>query len=546
MSIIFEGYNFYNNGGDGVLKSLETDGGDGGGGAGGGPVTGFFDQQLTGIPASIPEAVIQAAKASANTIVITTQVLAEGFGSYLTDILPRDIAVTAGAFGASMQQIKNITQIPVEKFAQVVASMETIQGLDLVNGTNVPTDVSQAQVAYELVALGTGPYKTFTYSDFYGCMSGLPYDWKSLQTAIFDLQTSTLTDTYKQLYLAVSWKQATVSVQYTTNLNLPDGPTTYTVTGVTLSDAGGGYGREGASAPSITISNGGSGTTTIGTDDSNMLTFGKVISVALSSAGPDDTTIPTATVDYPPGGSIYPNNVIQDYIDAANDEIALIRTVKPGVSMDLNDIYDNFGAQLINEQRARNKGLSPVANPRDPYSNKYSITEYAFVDSIPLYGKQTQPNMAAQTLEAISDLTFVAGQCVIAQMRKARNQDRLNFVGIPLDDNIPDFVEEQKEWIANTIVNTVTGLVGNAVPAYPNNTDPLGYYDPVTQTYNVQAQPVDTGGPKVPGSLAKSPYQNLIPPELNTLFTSDVLLPAQYNVIDAIEQVITCNCDCWI
>ena len=58
--------------------------------------------------------------------------------------------------------------------------------------------------------------------------------------------------------------------------------------------------------------------------------------------------------------------------------------------------------------------------------------------------------------------------------------------------------------------------------------------------------PVDTGGPLVTGSIAKSPYQYLIPPQLNTLFTSDVLLPAQYSVVDAIEQVIDCNCDCWL
>jgi hypothetical protein len=128
----------------------------------------------------------------------------------------------------------------------------------------------------------------------------------------------------------------------------------------------------------------------------------------------------------------------------------------------------------------------------------------------------------------------------------------LNYVGVSLDNNIPDFIEEQKEWIGD-------GVLANSVPAFPDNTTPLGYYDPTTETYNVYttpasvnpedgrpAEPVDTGGPLVPGSLAKSPYQNLIPPELNTLFTSDVLLPAQYNVPDAIEQVITCNCDCWL
>jgi hypothetical protein len=428
---------------------------DGGSGAPSTPA-GYFDDELVGIPATIPLAVVESALRLSDTIVITDQVLAEGFGSYLADILPNDIAVTAGAFGASMQQVKNITQIPIEKFAQVVASMETTQGLDLINGTNVPTDVSEAQTAYELVALGTGPYKTFTYSDFYGCMSGLPYNWPQLQTAITDLQTSTLVTIYENLYNATQ-----------------------------------------GSNPGL-------------------------------------------------------DAAIQAQIDLANDEIASIRTLRPGASVDLNDLYNTFAVQLGNEQRARNTGLSPLPDPRDPYINKFPITIYSFVDSLPLYGKQTQPHMAAQTLEAISDLTFVAGQSIIGAMREARNQDRLDYIGVSLDDNIPDFIEEQKEWIGN-------GVLANSVPAFPNNTLPAGYYDPADQNYYVSNSPVtgipvtgipfvpvDTGGPLVPGSLAKSPYQNLIPPQLNTLFTSDVLLPAQYSVPEAIEQVIDCNCDCWL
>jgi len=522
--IRFESFRFIQNdgGGSGVIQALEADGGGGGGASettvqGTTRPAGYFDNQIIGIPNTIPEPVVQAASRSGDTLVITPQVLVEGFGSYLADILPNDIAITAGAFGASMQQVKNIMGIPVEKFAQVVASMETIQGLDLVNGTNIPTDISEAQVAYELIALGTGPYKTFTYSDFYGCMSGLPYPWQQLQTAMTDLQTPNLVSIYQTLY--------------------------------------------------------------------NIIV-----------AGPDPLE--------PPPYTTYNSN-IQAQIDLANAEIALIRTIRPGASMDLNDLYNKFATQLGNEQRARNTGLSPLADPRDRFINKYPITIYSFVDSLPLYGKQTQPHMPAQTLEAISDLTFGAGQSIVAKMRETRNQDRLNYIGVTLDNNIPDFIEEQKEWISNTVVTSnvidfsgnvveVITTVGNTVPSYPNNVDPLGYYDPITQTYNVyvvpisinvnpninpdapgpggggggggglvpnstglvpglvpagtgrQAQPVDTGGPRVPGSLAKSPYQNMIPPQLNTLFTSDVLLPAQYSVVDAIEQVIDCNCDCWL
>jgi hypothetical protein len=526
MVIRYEEYrNIVNDGG--FLQALDN-GDAGGGGVTTGPTSitqpttpsGYFDQQIVGIPATVPQAVVESAVQAQDTIVITPQVLAEGFGSYLADILPPDIAVTAGAFGASMQQIKNITQVPVEKFAQVVASIETTQGLNLVNGTNVPTDITEAQIAYELIALGTGPYKTFTYSDFFGCMSGLPYAWQQLQTGLTDLQTNNLVNIYQTLYDTI-----------------------------------------------------------------------------ITGPNPLDPT-PIASF----------NTAVQTQIDAANTEIALIRTVRPGASMDLNDLYNKFGTQLGNEQLVRNTGLSPLPNVVDPtaardgYINKYPITIYSFVDSLPQYGKQTQPHMAAQTLEAISDLTFGAGQSIIAAMREARNQDRLNYIGVSLDNNIPDFIIQQKELIANTpvitpvldgngnVISNVTTLVGNTIPAYPNTTDPLGYYDPLTQTYNVYvvpispntknntnpnvpgggtggglvpistglvpglvpagtgrpAKPVDTGGPKVPGSLAKSPYQNLIPPQLNTLFTSDVLLPAQYSVPEAIEHVITCNCDCWV
>ena len=155
---------------------------------------------------------IAARTTATNSLGVNLQIMPEGFGSYLQDILPKDIATTAGAFSASMQQIKKIRTIPIEKFAQVVATLETTRGLNLVNGTNVPTDTTEAQAALALIALGSGPYGTYTFSDFFGCMSGLPYPWVQIQPAIIALQSSTLTNIYQQLYLAVTWKQATLTV----------------------------------------------------------------------------------------------------------------------------------------------------------------------------------------------------------------------------------------------------------------------------------------------------------------------------------------------
>ena len=60
---------------------------------------------------------------------------------------------------------------------------------------------------------------------------------------------------------------------------------------------------------------------------------------------------------------------------------------------------------------------------------------------------------------------------------------------------------------------------------------------------------LDPSGPGVgrgyPGSFAGSLYGNLLPANLNALYTSNNLLPSTYTVNEAIDEVIRCNCDCW-
>lgn len=134
---------------------------------------------------------------------INIQILPQGFGAYLDGIIPTDIATAAGAFSASMQQIKNISSIPIEKFSQVVASIETTKNLN-VNGTTVPTDTTLAQEGLALIALGSGPHGTYTMSNFLGCMSGLPYLGLNIQELITDLETPALYSIYEQIYLLVT------------------------------------------------------------------------------------------------------------------------------------------------------------------------------------------------------------------------------------------------------------------------------------------------------------------------------------------------------
>lgn len=528
---------------------------------------------------------------------LNIQALPKGFGSYLNNILPPDIATAAGAFSRTMQQITNISGVPIEKFAQVAGTMETNKNLPLTNGTNVPTNTTESQTAAGIVALGNGPYNTFTYSNFFGCMSCLPYPWATIQQQIQTLTTTKLSNIYNQLFLAVTWDAATVSVQYSTYTGPgPSYTTFYRVTGLTLTHSGGGYGRGTATPPTISISNGGTGVSTIGTDDSSAKSngtgsFGRVISVTLTSAGPDSTSPPTVTIQCPPTATLAVNNdgtistagvntsagtsgwpgmntSVQLYINQANDEIYSIRNNNLTLANQLNLNWNNIGEYLNNELRARNIGLgsSPPPNvpPTSPIPNlnPYPITMYSFTDSVPTYAHNTDPHMSAQTIEAITDQDTVTGQSTVGLMRESRNQTRLNKAGLILNNNISDTItpEQQKQLLANgTLAYVASGNVqSSTTPAYTDpSVVPAGYYDPTTQQYIVApvtaagtaaglGTPLDTGGPAVPGSLGQSPYQQLIPPSLNPYYTSGILLPATNSVSQAIEQVVACNCDCWV
>lgn len=223
-------------------------------------------------PVSTPPVVEDTTQTSITEVNIQPQPI--GFNSYLINILPNDLAIAAGAFSYSMSQIKNIQQQDITKFSQVVYSIEGNYGLPLTNGSDIPTDITLAQDSQNILALGSGPYGSYTMSDFYGCMSGLPYPWVDLYNGINSLQTSTLTSISQKIYLATTWGGASLTIQYSTAV----GPL-YTVTGITLTDGGGGYGINGAVAPTITIS-GGSGATAVATISTDIRSIAGALTLA--------------------------------------------------------------------------------------------------------------------------------------------------------------------------------------------------------------------------------------------------------------------------
>lgn len=126
-----------------------------------------------------------------------------GYGSRLRNILPDPIAYVCEAFSSSMQQIKNIRNVKIEKFSQVVTNLENVYTLPT-GATSIPTNSSAILTGITALSKGIGPDGTYTTCDFFGAMSGLSYQWQLLYQAILHVQTTNLATIYKDMYTLLS------------------------------------------------------------------------------------------------------------------------------------------------------------------------------------------------------------------------------------------------------------------------------------------------------------------------------------------------------
>lgn len=285
---------------------------------------------------------------------LNIQLQNKGFGSYLTGIVPDDIALAAGAFSATMSQVKNVTTMPVEKLAQIASNMETAsKNLPSINGSSIPTNLALARSGLPIIAKGNGPQNTYTMSNFLGCMSGLPYnsDYKVIKDTITEIETNFgayypnprgLYQIYREDYLAITWAACTghlVCHAYNVKIQdyVPCVPTTtipphsgppcvagtnlpriddwyYVIDGIVTDSSGGGYCREDAPVPLVVIvpnDAGASFNSTVDTNDQdvpgsfgratlNMLSAGVAVKYATTSVyqvgPPAQPTIPVPVV----------------------------------------------------------------------------------------------------------------------------------------------------------------------------------------------------------------------------------------------------------
>lgn len=376
----------------------------------------------------------------------------KNWGEYLNGILSDDLARACGAFMCSMNQIKNIRQMDILTFSQVVSNLEvTNKDLNLVNGTNgTPANYDAMQQALSLYALGSGSSGNFKFSDFLGAMSGQPYVsyYKPALSAILAAQTVELKIIYDKLYqksLANDWAYVSRGKGYQDPYINPSpvwsslyAYTLFKTQQTHISGTNWVTGQNdltGVYIPGSLIAFTNSPTETYTVD---FCVYNPITNITVINLTSNLITTVNAGTDlfiFENTYDGYPDGPVQDLIDAANLEILRIQNTNPNAITDLNYWWDKIGTQMFIEQRAIPLSAS---QPEEVYQNLNRSYIDAFVRNIDAYSAETDYCETASVLEAISDLNDLGGQSVIAMMRELRNEKRLSVAGGGLVSDISD------------------------------------------------------------------------------------------------------------
>lgn len=446
------------------------------------------------------------------------QIPSAGFGAYSRGAIPDDISITTGAFSFAVQQVPNIKNVPIEKFAQVVLNIETVIGLPLVAGTDVPTNTTLATGGNNQMAYGSGPYGRYTMSDFFGSMSGLPYQWTDVKKFIQQLQTTTLTSIYTNIYTTISTASVDVSATVQTYIDAAN-----------------------AEIASILASK-----SNIANQLNRMWSLtGTQLTIEQRAR---DIALQPVAVPKSARTTTYPGtitsfvNAVQEYakktqphmqaqtLEAIADQsiaggqslIALMRSVRnqdrliaAGIPLandmpaELNDLtvqilMGNGTVSIAKQNQGVPAGNATFTIPADPNV------------------LNTNPNIPAGT-----EATYIKPLGYFQNINV--NYDLANMKQTTVLGSIPLDAEPGQDLAGPNIVqvnNVITPIAGFAPAGAPT--------------------PLNLGAPVALGSLAGNPYKNLFSPQLSNPFTSGVLSVPTYTVPEAIDEVIRCNCDCWV
>lgn len=251
-------------------------------------------------------------------------------------------------------------------------------------------------------------------------------------------------------------------------------------------------------------------------------------------------------------------STLTSLITQANAIIDTIYTNNQGLCIQLNYYWSLLGTQLAIEQRAIPYSI-PVTTTLDEQIDTNDF--YNFAASLDNYAIDNGDGENAKTLEAISNVTTIGGQSLIASMREARNAARLNIVGAPPSNDVSNEIDicsaSAKATLTDGKITAIT-VTSNGT-GYTNSKPPKIYITPAG--FGAKLTPliapdgsiaridiVDQGANYTYAELTIEPPPQCQPGNIWT----DIIPPTLVNpasnsptVSQAIEDVTKCNCDCW-
>jgi hypothetical protein len=313
-------------------------------------------------------------------------------GEELANVIPPDVATACAALARSLGQITNIDRTNPAELGNVIAQLETTNDLPLVSAlTKSELDAINAESGLALDVEGTGPGGTLTVSDVVGTAAGYVH---VDQYAIINPTITALSDEGALDDLNVILQQMT---------DLMNGDFTVTTT-VTPPDPG---------PPPVP---------------------GEYSYQIIIPSGPGAGTYPGVGLYYTSAQEGQDEVLIDVLIPLGDAEKAAIIAAYPEEVSSTNSAMTAMAQQLLREKN--NQAAAGIDLTET--SNLSTQARLSFAAQVPDLGKDTSEGGTAWFMEQIANLNSLGGQATVAAMREARNQQRLESIGLSQQAFIPE------------------------------------------------------------------------------------------------------------
>lgn len=339
-------------------------------------------QSLTVTTPQGPRAIYVSASGAVNTSLL------QSLPSYvvtdynrLSQIIPADQALANLALAVSLSQVNGISSTNLPTFADTVKNLETTKDLPLITALQQAVPASVANYYTSTLAVGGGTNGDIRLVDVIGLAAG----WQATDDFA---RTVEIFATMDLSYLTLIYQTMANTLNGTYNSGTdPDGYAIVTIPG----------GLPGAG------------------------TYNPITA--------PNPTPPPANIEVTSAAS----QAIAVLTGDAQAEIANLQVLYPTQCSELNTLWTAMAAQVTQEDTLQ--ALIKLNYADLTANDKNSI--YGFIYNLPDYGNQTQQGGVAWFLEAMSNLTILGGQAIVASLREGRNLTALSTAGIYTNTKIP-------------------------------------------------------------------------------------------------------------